>query len=84
MMLVSDKIYEVDGVSYVVLAFYAASEIEAGSELTWHYGPRYDRDYAVGGLPETTPEIVMTLPRLTRLLKHRPDAIFSIRELECV
>ena len=51
MVLVSDKIYEVDGLSYVVLAFYATSEIEAGSELTWHYGPLYDRNYAVGRLP---------------------------------
>ena len=81
MVLVGDRVYEVDGTSYVVLAFYASEEVEAGMELTWHYGPMYDRSYQVGGLSESTPEIVMTLPRLKRLIEHRPDAIFSISDL---
>ena len=41
-------------------------------------------DRQVGGLSESTPEIVMTLPRLKRLLEHRPDAIFSISDLDSV
>ena len=84
MVLVGDRVYEVYGISYVVLAFYASAEVEAGMELTWHYGPLYGRGYQVGGLSESTPEIVMTLPRLKRLLEHRPDAIFSISDLEGV
>ena len=84
MVLAGDRVYEVDGTPYVVLAFYASADVEAGMELTWHYGPRYDRCYQVGRLSESTPEIVMTMPRLKRLLEHRPDAIFSISELGSV
>jgi hypothetical protein len=82
MVLVGDKIYEVGGNACVVLAFYAAAAVEAGDELLWQYGPKYRRDYPVGHYPEFTPECTMTVPRLERLMRERPDAIFPISELE--
>lgn len=83
MVLVGDKIYEIEGVMCMVLAFYAATAVEAGEELTWFYGPHYVRNYPVGGYPlSPLPEFTMTIPRLKRLMRERPDGIFPISELE--
>jgi hypothetical protein len=84
MVLVGDRVYEVDGVSYVVLAFYMASDVYANTELTWCYGHMYGRDYSAGKYPNVLPEFAMTLPRLKRLIRERPDGIFAVSELEAV
>jgi hypothetical protein len=82
MALVGDRLYEVDGVSYVVLSFYAATDVGVNEELLWAYGPHYARSYREGAYPQSIPDCVMTLPRLRRLIRDRPDAIFAISELE--
>ena len=82
MVLVADRLYDLKDRTFTVLAFYASTEIQPHTELTWHYGTRFNRDYTVG-MPSTAQfDIQMTLPRLERLLAHRPDAIFDLRQLE--
>ena len=66
------------GVLYNLMAFYAARDVEAGEELTWDYGPLYDRSYLRGLPPEDSLLGVMTEPRLRRLLAGRTDAIWDI------
>jgi len=78
LFLENDKFFVMRGVLYNLMAFYAARDVEAGEELTWDYGPLYDRVYARGLPPEDSPLGVMTHPRLRRLLAGRTDAIWDI------
>lgn len=62
-----------------MLAFYTTNNVQAGMELTWHYGDAYERDYEVGTcngkglpLPRASPE------RAERLCKERPDGAWCI------
>jgi hypothetical protein len=82
MVLVTDRIYEIEGKTFTVLAFYAATHVQPNSELNWFYGNAYDRKYRVGNHATADFEMTMTIPRLKRLLTHRPDAIFEVAELE--
>ena len=82
MVLVADRVYEVEGKTYTVLAFYISRDVQPNSELMWKYGPLYKRSYEVGQPSTEDFEITMTLPRLNRLLTQRPDAIFDLSELE--
>ena len=82
MVLVADRFYELNGKTYTVLAFYISRNVQANSEIFWFYGPLYKRNYEVGRPSTGDFDIQTTIPRLTRLLTHRPDAIFEVAELE--
>jgi hypothetical protein len=82
MVLVADCFYELNDKTYTVLAFYISRHVQPGEELTWFFGVTYARNYPVGRPSTTQFEICMTLPRLTRLLTHRPDGIFDLSTLE--
>jgi hypothetical protein len=82
MVLVADRLYELNDKTYTVLAFYISRHVQANSELFWLYGPLYKRSYPIGRPSTAEIEFEMTIPRLKRLLTHRPDAIFDVTELE--
>jgi hypothetical protein len=82
MVLVADRVYELNDKTYTVLAFYISRNVQANEELSWAYGPLYKRNYEAGNPCAAEFDITMSLPRLTRLLTHRPDAIFDVTELE--
>ena len=82
MVLVADRLYELHNNTYTVLSFYMARHVQPNTELTWFYGNTYERNYRVGSAPTAQFNIYMTIPRLNRLLAHRPDAIFELSELE--
>ena len=82
MVLVADRIYQLNSNTYTVLAFYISRHVQPNEELSWYYGTLFDRAYPVGHPSTGDFEIYMTVPRLTRLLTHRPDGIFGLSTLE--
>jgi hypothetical protein len=68
-----------DSITSHMILFYTTRYVEAGEELTWHYGPNYDRTYEVGQMGRIDGlEHRLNFNRLERMLKHRPDGVYSI------